>query len=546
MNKKSKFTTLLLTALLFIPAGCEKLFDDRNSATLMVPPERLQQIEKLDLDLWAKKPIPGEPNEVITDQTEAEEEALTIERCRALALENNLYLKVQLFNPKIVREGLNQAEADFEPLVFSNFNFIKTDTPVSRTLDASQQEIITGNAGINIPLRTGGEISLYLPYSRVEDNNIFSTLNPSYSADFTVSVDQPLLRGGGIQTNTHGIRIARYDWQRSKATTKMEVIWLLAAVDRLYWRLYAARRELEVQTLEYELAYEQLESARRKVNAGQVAEIEIIRAEEAVALSIEDIINADNALRDRERELKQVLNKPGLEVETATVLVPATPPNPQRYLLETRQMIEYALENRMELLNIDLQIASSDSSIDYARNGMLPVLNLNYTYNINGLGPSADDAFDLMLNNRFIDQQLGLVLQIPLGNETAQSRFRSSVLRRQQLMTDKEKLKLDLKREVLTAADQLEANWQRVNASRKSTLLAHRTLKAEQRQFDLGLETSTELLNAQTRFINAQSAEIRSLVEYQIAQVDLAYATGCLLGAAQIYWEVENESFSSE
>ena len=36
---------------------------------------------------------------------------------------------------------------------------------------------------------------------------------------------------------------------------------------------------------------------------------------------------------------------------------------------------------------------------------------------------------------------------------------------------------------------------------------------------------------------NARSAEIRALAEYQIAQVDIAFATGTLLGSAQVRWE---------
>ena len=51
------------------------------------------------------------------------------------------------------------------------------------------------------------------------------------------------------------------------------------------------------------------------------------------------------------------------------------------------------------------------------------------------------------------------------------------------------------------------------------------------------MRTSTEVLDAQTKFADAQSAEIQALAEYQIALVDLAYATGTLLGAARIHWE---------
>ena len=57
------------------------------------------------------------------------------------------------------------------------------------------------------------------------------------------------------------------------------------------------------------------------------------------------------------------------------------------------------------------------------------------------------------------------------------------------------------------------------------------------RQFEVGLRTSTYVLDAQAKFANAQSGEIKSLTEYQIAQIDLAFATGMLLGADKVSWE---------
>ena len=59
---------------------------------------------------------------------------------------------------------------------------------------------------------------------------------------------------------------------------------------------------------------------------------------------------------------------------------------------------------------------------------------------------------------------------------------------------------------------------------------------AETRQFDLGLRTSTEVLDAQTKLADARSSEIAALTQYQIAQVDIAYATGNVLGATRVGW----------
>lgn len=48
--------------------------------------------------------------------------------------------------------------------------------------------------------------------------------------------------------------------------------------------------------------------------------------------------------------------------------------------------------------------------------------------------------------------------------------------------------------------------------------------------------TSNEVLNAHTNLAEAQRNEISALADYRISLVDLAYATGTLLGAAKVEW----------
>ncbi len=162
---------------------------------------------------------------------------------------------------------------------------------------------------------------------------------------------------------------------------------------------------------------------------------------------------------------------------------------------------------------------------------------MDYTYNMNGLGATKDDSFDLLFNKNFEDHRLGLQLLVPLGNEAAKSRLRQAFYQRRQRLATRDNRRALIEIEVLNAIDQLEANWQRILASRQNAILAGRLFKAEQRQFELGLRTSTDVLDAQTKFADAQRAEILALAEYQIALVDLGYATGTLLGAAKVQWE---------
>ena len=90
--------------------------------------------------------------------------------------------------------------------------------------------------------------------------------------------------------------------------------------------------------------------------------------------------------------------------------------------------------------------------------------------------------------------------------------------------------------EVLDAVDNLEATWQRILAARQSVVLEARNYRAEQGQFQLGLRNSTDVLDAETRLADARIAQITALTDHQIAQIDLAFATGMLLGATRISW----------
>ncbi len=525
---------LVTCALLLLP-GCELFPGDEKFYKVTVPPQKLREVETLQLQP-AKNDEPNrpDPNLAAPDQLE-----LTLEQCRTLAMENNLELKVQLISPTIAAQRISEEEARFEAAFFSNLAYVKTDNPVATQFDlvGSQVDASSMDFGVQVPLQTGGTITFDLADRRTKTNVTYPTFNPSYNSDATLSISQPLLRGAGTRANTHAIRIAEYERQITDARTKLELIRILASIDRVYWRLYAARRELDVRRQQYDLAEAQLQQARRFVNSGERAPIEVTRAEAGVAERLEAIIVAENNLRDRQRELKRVLNKPALDIQTPTVLIPATEPDPLRYELEKKQLVQIAVENRMEMLELELQIAEDISSIDYMHNQALPLVTMDYTYNISGLGPTEDDSFDLLYDKRFEDHQFGLQLLVPLGNEAAKSRLRQAFYQRKQRLASRENRSTLIEMEVLNAIDQLEANWQRILASRQRAILDGRLYQAEKHQFELGLRTTTDVFDAQTKFADAQSSEILALAEYQIAIVDLAYATGTLLGAAKVRWE---------
>ncbi|MBL7214586.1 MAG: TolC family protein [Phycisphaerae bacterium] len=539
MKKRHLLIGLLLLSVVLWLSGCRQPDPDTAFYKMNVPPEKARTIETFELEQYRTEPQPATPSVLELSEENPEKIDLALDQCRALALENNLDLKVQLMAPTISQESVNAERAKFEASFFTDLTYSKSDQPTATTLDisGSKTDYSMTDFGVDIPLQTGGNIRFNLAESRTKTNSNYSIFNPSYSNDTSMSISQPLLRNAGVRTNTHSIRIAEYEKYRTDIATKMEVIRVLAAMDRVYWRLYAASKQVQVSKQRYELAKAQLERAQRFVDAGQHAQIEINRAEAGLAESLEFIITAENEMRDRQRETKQTLNKSGLEMRGTTVITPVTEPNPVHYTFDADRLIKQAFENRMEMLDYELRLAEHISEIDFRRNQTLPLVTLNYQYNVNGLGPTRSDAYDLLMDHRFVDHYMGASLQIPLGNQAAKSNLRGAVYSRMQTIASKERQQSTIEVEVLNALDQVESNWLRVLAARQNTILQERLYQAEIRQFENGLTTSTDVLEAQTNFANAQSTEINALAEYQIALVDLAYATGTLLGAAQVDWE---------
>jgi len=506
--------------------------------------ERLRMVGSLRLEDMAKpRPEPGAPAAVITEPppdpfTGLERVEVSIEQARAWTLANNLDLQVSLIDPTIAREGLSGEEAKYEWVLGTRVRYQQLDSAVSSTLSNNQAELLDVTPGVDIPLRTGGTVRVELPLNRTETNNQnqFTFLNPSYATDAAVSISQPLLRNAGRRTSTHSIRIQALETDIAEARAKLEIIRRLADVERAYWRLYAAERILAVRQEQFELARRQLQQAERRFRSQVVAEVEVIRAQSGVAERLESIIRAQNTVRDFQRELKRIMNADGLKVGSPRIVSLQTQPDPVEYELDAPALAEAAIVNRMEMLELELRIAQDYSNIDFAKNQALPEFTLDYRYGINGLGSEFTDSVSVLRGNKFEDWSVGANFSVPLGNEEAEARVHQAILRRLQRLATREAREVAIRQEIFNAVDELGASWNRILAARQAVILAARTLRAEENQFEVGRRTSTDVLDAAARLADAQSSEISALTDYQVAQVDLAFATGTLMGSTKVDW----------
>src|SRR5688572_9014912 len=252
---------LLVLFIMLTSGSCRRDIGRGGTGELVVAQPVLREVESVDPTQFATSQPTTVPSTLPATRPlpeAAAERQMTIFEARQLALRNNLDLNVDLFNPTIVRENLNQEEARFESLFTGTIDYGKSDSPsaneVSQQLSGNQSESFGIRPGVRVPLRTGGSIDVAVPLNRFESDSPSALLNPSYTSDLAVTLTQPLLRGGGIDVNAQGIRVAFYAYQQAQARTKLSVIAVLTDVDRVYWRLYAAREALRVRVAEYDLA----------------------------------------------------------------------------------------------------------------------------------------------------------------------------------------------------------------------------------------------------------------------------------------------------
>ena len=99
--EKAQVTIKYLFVFGLLLCGCEKSHQETAFYKMSVPPEKVHTIEPLELEQYRTEEQPTLPSVLELPEEPLEKIDLALDQCRALALENNLDLKVQLSSPTI-------------------------------------------------------------------------------------------------------------------------------------------------------------------------------------------------------------------------------------------------------------------------------------------------------------------------------------------------------------------------------------------------------------------------------------------------------------
>jgi HAE1 family hydrophobic/amphiphilic exporter-1 len=517
-----------------------------------------------------------------------EQRPLALREAIELALRNGKDIEVARTNVRAAEFDLTAARGAYDPRLNTSTFYERNETPVASFLSGGEGGAVTtsGFGGTmrfeGLTPKAGGNYRFDFSSSRQTTNSLFSALNPQYPTAFSFTYAQPLLRGLRFDATRRQIEIAKKNLSLTDAQFRQRAIETITGVQRAYWDLVFTLRNLQIQRDSARDARTQLEHNRRLVAEGQLAPIDIVAAEAQVAnfeqniyVALDDVGRAENALKNLIAENRQS------EV-WRVALVPTDAVDVQPPVVALEDAMQAALTTRPELQQSD--VAREINALDerLAREATKPQVDLVGTYGAVGLAGAFDPATSVnpfsasndqlrarinqlsQINglpllpeppqqtlpdalvggygqsianlgaNRFNNFRVGVQLNLPLRNRTAEAQLGRTLVERDRIRVQREQLEQLIQVDVRNALQVTRTAEARLRAAAIQRSATEQQYQSEQRRFEAGQSTFFLVLERQNALAAARGSELRAQTELNKAVAELQRATGNSLEANQV------------
>ncbi|MHC4139555.1 MAG: TolC family protein [Planctomycetota bacterium] len=477
---------------------------------------------------------------------------MTLKDSIILAIHNNYEIKIAKLEPMMGENDITVAKSKFDPTLTIKAERDVSETPTVNTLirglgsvfeiSEFRRESNTVQATVAKLLETGGILTLDFnaaPHTFI-DPSPFNPLNPQATSSIEARVSQPLLKGAGIFYNRSEIYIARNNKEKSILELKEKAIEVINSVQNAYWDLVMAIEELRVRNKSLESAEDLLRKNRIQEKVGTLAPIEVLVAEDGVAKKKNDIIEAENDIKNREDDLKLIMNLSNHSILSDVAIIPLDKAYFKITDVTLNESIKIALANRPELFKQGLDIVNARIKVKQQKNQLLPQLDLEAGISYHGLGSNLGNSLDSTFSKEFQREFFGVALEVPLGNREARNNYTKARLEARQSLFNRNKIEQYIVVEVRTAVREIKKNAESIKATEKARELAQARLEAEDKKFKVGRSTSLEVLRAQDNLTIAEGKAVKALIDYQISLGDLDAKMGTILESNNIIIEDED------
>lgn len=505
-------------------------------------------------------------------------------------LANNRDVEVSRLSSVKAALGLRSAKGYFDPVFGGNGYLQKAITPVTSSLGGGTNGAVTEKDIYADPQISGSSRWLGTTYkldyasSRVDNNNAYNTLNPTYPTSATLNLTQPLWGGLLFDTNRERLFVARKNISQTEEQFKQRVIDSTTQAIRAYWELDYARRNLEVQIEAVHLAEQQDASNRRQVEQGIQAPIDVIQTQTQLSTYQQNVFTAQEQLTQAENTLKGLMLPDRTDPLWNAELKTSADTDESFPIPSLPEAIHEALANRPDLKagRIGVQVSELDARL--AKEQAKPQINLTAQVETQGLAgrvlPQTTSIFGSILTDlftqvntlstlagipplpttgstssssvpdffvggygeslsnlrdfRFPTVKIGVQVSIPIMNRTARAQASILETSKKQTQTQQQQLEMTAESDVRNTLQQLMNSDLSLRASQRAAQLAQQQLDSEQRQLKAGTSSVFLVLQRQTELVNAKLREIRATADHREAEADFDRATANTLSRQNI------------
>jgi HAE1 family hydrophobic/amphiphilic exporter-1 len=455
------------------------------------------------------------------------QQTLTLDDAVARALAKNHDVRIERHAVDAADARVRAAYGDYDPKLrvevgvrrhSDPFTSLFPTTPGGVSVLAGSENGFTSSATLTQLFQNGASARLSTSVDRLASNGVLSIFSPAYITSLGVEVQQPLLRSRAIDPTRASLRITALDRQRSGAVLERQALETVAAVEKAYWDLASARRQVMVRRASVTLAEEQREDTQVRIHARTIPKSDIAQPTAEVERRRGDVFAAEEQVARAERALKLLMLDDTADALWAQALEPGDMPEPQSFRADVERAVAEATRNRPELTAIGHEIGKSDVQIALFKDTLKPRVDLIASYTTRE-----------MSGDRFPDAVAGIAVEVPLGRRTARGELAAAEAGRRQSLDAASQTRQQVATEVRNAVTAIETAASRIQAARAGLTAAETQLRAEQDRFAVGATTNFFVLTRQTELAQAQITEIDAVTAYHKAITEFGRATGTLL-----------------
>src|SRR5712672_4029783 len=503
---------------------------------------------------------------------------LTLQDAVELALENSMDIAVSRYNPWFADTDILQTEAGGQPFgitgaevrqSFANVPFLNYDPTITTQMSYDDRvtpvnnpfisgtgltNLVTGLAShtaqysnsVTEGFSTGTTATLAWNNTRSSSSSSVNFFNPAVQSALVVTLQQQLLNGFGRFINRRNIMIAKNNRKLADYVFEAQAITTVTGTITAYWELVYARAAVEVQAQAVATSQRLYGDNKKQLEIGTMAPLDVTRAEAQLALDQQNLIIAQTAKLQDEQILKNAISKDPLAPNFINVeVIPtdkATPPEATE-APSFEESIKEAFQKRPELL--EQQINITNAGIDARATGIAlrPTATLFAQYTSQGLAgvstipgtagnpPTITQqgfatSQSQVFQNKFPDYLVGVNVQIPIRNRSAQATNQRSTLQLRQIEAQMQQLKNAAVVDVRNTFIALEQGRVQVATASEQRKLQQQTFDAEQKKYQLGASTVYQVILTQRDLVSAQGAELRALANLLEAKAAYERAVG--------------------